>query len=228
MLNVTKFIEEMDRRILAEGNDKVLLETVQHFSAIDNLNNLIDATINQTLGNLVEKSYLHPNGFDKMVLISGEHFNLRLHNFHPRSVMKPAESIHNHKWEFASSVLSGGYTAQEFDVHEGDIDKYHYRYAKGEGIKYVSPDKVSLTKEYQVAPGHSYFMPSDVFHSIRRINDGGCVTVMMTGFTNETTTSVFTDNELAPGEGNIHCGMKQYTAEELTQTLLSIKDKLNA
>lgn len=228
MLDVNQFIQRMDNRILAEGNRNVLHETVKHFSNVDNLNELIDATLNQTLNNLVEKSYLHPNGFDKMVLISGETFNLRLHNFHPPAVMKPAESVHNHKWEFASSILHGGYSAQEFDVHTGDTDKYHYRYAKGEGMKYVSPDKVQMTKEYKVAPGDSYFMPSDVFHSIRRINDEGCITVMMTGFTHETTTSVFTDDELAPGEGNIHCGMRMYSADELKDTLLGIKEKLNA
>lgn len=225
-MNISQFIEETDSALLAQGNEEVLTKTVKHFSHKGRLFDLINSVLDQNFDNLLEKSYLHPNGFDKLVLVSGQHFNLRLHNFHPPKVMKPAERVHNHKWEFASSILLGGYQAQEFNIHSGDSERCHYQYSKEQGLVYQGQSHVLLTDEYEVKAGTTYFMPGDVYHSITKISDEGCITVMMTGYTTETTTNVFSFEKLDLVKDQNHCGLKMYTEDEIKDTLTSVKEKL--
>ena len=226
-MNIQQFAANIDKQILGTGNQAVLLDVVKKYSQPEALSELLESAWEQNSDHIIADSYLHPNGFDKLVLVSGETFKLRLHNFHPPKVMKPAESVHNHKWEFASSILFGGYKAQEFDTTGGEQKREHYRYSKEEGLEYVGTTTVGVTDEYEVSKGHSYFMPGDVYHSITRISDQGCITLMMTGYTKETTTNVYSLNELDLEKGRIHCGLKMYEGQEIADTLQAVKTKLN-
>jgi hypothetical protein len=224
-MNIQQIADIIDDSLLTNGNEKVLPNMVKYFSSKHTLKDLIESAWEQNKDSIIEKSYLHPNGFDKLVLVSGKHFNLRLHNFHPPKVMKPAESVHNHKWEFASSIIHGGYEATEYLVTHGDEQRHHYTYSKEEGLHYVGNAGIEPVDQYEVKAGDSYFMPGDVYHSIKKISDQGCITVMMTGYTKETTTNVFSLTELDPEKGKIHCGLKMYEAQEIESVLNAVKEK---
>src|SRR4051794_39998809 len=63
----------------------------------------------EDLARLASLSYSHPNGFDKLVLFCASGYKLALHAWNVTHVC-PAEEggdIHDHRWAFASAVLSG-------------------------------------------------------------------------------------------------------------------------
>jgi hypothetical protein len=227
-MNITSFVQKIDSDILSYGNAAVLHKTVKEFSNKEKLFDLIDSCVESDLDQMVEKSLLHSNGFDKLVLATGKHFNIRLHRFHPPQVMTPAESVHNHRWEFASSILNGSYTAQEFDVTQGPITRHHYTYTKNQGMIARGQAQISQVDEYTVTPGHSYFMNADTFHSITRIGDEGCITLMMTGLTDEFTTEVFTADEVSKDQQeNCSCGLRMLAKDEVVSALNQIKEKIH-
>lgn len=70
---------------------------------------LINAMIEnpKQLEKITKKSYYHHNGFDKLVLMEGEDFTLRLHIWWKENRGISQENIHNHRWDFVSSILIG-------------------------------------------------------------------------------------------------------------------------
>lgn len=225
-MNIPSLVKEIDTAILANGNRAVLLQQTQKFSNKKLLTELITSSMNQSLETIVEKSFLHPNGFDKLVLVSGNHFNIRLHNFHPPQVMQPAETVHNHKWEFASSVLSGGYTASTFDVNCGDEERLHYTYTSGVGMELNGSSNITLTQTESLVAGDSYFMPNNRFHSIESVNADGCLTLMMTGLTDETSTNVYSKDLIPSDQMAGQCGLRMFSDQEVVNTLEQILEKI--
>ncbi|MFI1584419.1 hypothetical protein [Embleya sp. NPDC020630] len=67
------------------------------------------------LAAVAAKSYRHPNGFSKVVLASGPHHQLRLHIWWMREATRhDTANVHNHRWDFSSLLLTGGYRYQQF------------------------------------------------------------------------------------------------------------------
>ena len=55
------------------------------------------------------KSYLHPLGFHKLMLVNASPlFELRIHAWRPTYTVG-VDHIHNHRFGFVSSVIRGGY-----------------------------------------------------------------------------------------------------------------------
>lgn len=62
------------------------------------------------------RSYVHPNGFTKIVLSAGRGHQLRLHIWwqRPGDAVPKDSNVHNHRWDFSSVLITGGYRYQEF------------------------------------------------------------------------------------------------------------------
>src|SRR5438270_8647928 len=89
------------------------------------------------LSEVAARSYVHDNGFVKIVLASGNGTGgaVRLH------VWTDGESgqnnIHNHCWPFTSLVLSGELEFEEYELAEsGGIPVLHYAYLPAGGLNY--------------------------------------------------------------------------------------------
>jgi hypothetical protein len=62
----------------------------------------------QALTEVAERSYLHPNGFAKIVLKVGGGYGIRLHVWHRQGGHWISDANpHGHRWEFASWIVVG-------------------------------------------------------------------------------------------------------------------------
>lgn len=136
---------------------------------------------------MIDESYYHLNGFDKIVLINRPNFKIRLHNFLPRPEKRAMENIHDHRWNFASAMLRGSFNTDLFaNGLRKDLKTHSYTYHSNKvNDKYdtVYNGEVFLEKltTIQVSEGENYFMPADVLHRINEMNTDGTVTIIVTG-----------------------------------------------
>ena len=206
------------------GNASVLPVVTQFFSTPENLSRLIDLVIAQNFDECVAGSFNHHTGFDKLVMLSGKNFKLRLHNFHSAEVQRPSENVHNHRWSFASSIVSGYFVADMYVPDEaGETTRLHYTYSKS-GMTEHGPARLAMFNKHCLTAGTTYYMPTDAFHSITEIAPQGAVTVMMTGFADGETTEVYADHVLEEREQG--CVNKTLSDNEILDVLESIKAKV--
>jgi hypothetical protein len=95
----------------------------------------------QALTEVAERSYLHPNGFAKIVLKVGGGYGIRLHVWHRRGGEWISDANpHGHRWEFASWIVVGGLHEETFaEVSHG---RTHLRcaYDRDEhGVGFLTP-----------------------------------------------------------------------------------------
>src|SRR5688572_21463814 len=77
----------------------------------DALRDLIGAILGDPiqLEQVASRSYVHANGFDKLVLLGScaPIYKLRLHIWWPGRSEPELDNVHNHRWDFSSSVVTG-------------------------------------------------------------------------------------------------------------------------
>lgn len=123
------------------------------------------------LEKIAMRSYLHGNGFYKIILEDNNLFRLRLHIWRPES--RAEENIHDHRWHFASTILSGHMESEIWeDAIPGGgelLDEYLY-VGKTETeeayVRHMGKSEVSLKQKDFHAPGDAYYMMSNVMHKI--------------------------------------------------------------
>jgi hypothetical protein len=148
-----------------------LTEIIQPQTFTSLLGELSSSTV--LLDEVAGRSVWHPNGFGKIVLLSGGHYKLRLHVWHESADMPDdaKEHIHNHRWDFAMILLAGSYRHQEYRQSADGTDFHSYAYQS-------TPDKTS----YSLTPagtiplrcvfdallfrGSRYTIASDVIHRV--------------------------------------------------------------
>jgi hypothetical protein len=126
----------------------------------------------ERLADIASRSYRHANGFDKIVLSTdrstGE--KLRLHVWWPTDGAFE-ENIHNHRWDFATYILSGGYRTDFFlRSHTGRrLFEYRYRPVGAEEHYSLEPrGRVALEQVYSavLSAGTSYTLDGGVLHRV--------------------------------------------------------------
>lgn len=209
-----------------KANEAVLPAVVEFFSEITNLKKLIGLV--DYAASAVE-SFIHPSGFDKLVLLSGETFKLRLHNFHPSDVQRPSENIHTHRWEFASAILDGYIVADFYELDEnGEEERLHYQYHSETGMERKGTKSLAKYETRIHSKGSSYFLPCDLMHSIVDVAPTGAVSLIATGFANGLTTEVFAKEEQDTGAESASCGLGMFTADEIAEKLKMITSRIES
>lgn len=115
--------------ILNFKNKEIVLDDLESFKEYLNINSfkyILDEIISddELLELIAERSYTHALGFDKIVLTDlSKDFNidnkvqLRLHIWHPQEDSLPiTESLHEHSFNFISTILSGKLENQSFKI----------------------------------------------------------------------------------------------------------------
>jgi hypothetical protein len=156
------------------GNTGMLTKALIPYSETATLCALLDSALRQEkwLGSIIRYSYLHPNGFTKIVLLSANHFQLRLHMWRPCDQPRIVpENVHNHRWDFSSVLLTGGYRYQEFVAASRGQTFHSYGYRSQRGTA-----SYSLTARGQrtlicafdayLQAGSSYTLRADVLHRV--------------------------------------------------------------
>ncbi|MFF3150139.1 hypothetical protein ACFVRU_52675 [Streptomyces sp. NPDC057927] len=128
--------------------------------------------------------YRHPNGFIKMKLLTpgADAWSLRVHVW-DRPV--PSSDVHNHRWDFASCVVSGRLIETQFDLEREGGDTPVFRLSKdAAGSYHYTKDGVGHLREGRVTQrevGQAYTLDHRVLH--RADPDGGhlVITVVLQG-----------------------------------------------
>lgn len=166
------------------------------------------------LNQVLSSSYIHENGFLKIVLLSVCGAKLRIHYRPPiLSGNPPMENIHMHRWSFASAILAGKLEVQTFgDVEmnsdvKGSIvlDEYVYRSANGRDFYTVIPLKqtrlVTLATE-SYAANSTYSVDNKVLHRVMssKVGGGGYITMVITRPPISDHCRLLSDKEIDVGE----------------------------
>jgi hypothetical protein len=174
---------------------------------------------------LAAASYEHPNGFAKLVLAGGAgRFKLRLHVW-PAAGGRPSD-LHDHRWDFGSRVLLGGYRFEEHVPVPGDtFHCYHYRSPGGEdsfAIEHAGRTGTRLAHEGRAVAGHEYTLKSDVIHRVFPSSAGPTITLVLQGPTVRSFTSVLSEQPKGL-PASLQVPIVRLTAERYRAMLLTVR-----
>jgi hypothetical protein len=155
---------------------------------------------------LAERSSQHPNGFSKLVLMGDEYdtFKVRLHLWWPDSVgpggdddtRNEVEHVHNHRWDFATVLLHGGYRHQEYERCESGSRLTEYRYGSaGHGSAFslseLGAAHLRCVSDARLSAGHGYSLSHTVLHRVTSHRGQLSATLFVQGPARKQFTNVF-------------------------------------
>lgn len=203
---ISQYVDEYisgDRDALADG--------LEFLTARANLKVLLGAVLEDgvLLRRIAGRSVWHPNGFAKIVLLSQLNYRLRLH-FWNRPAGRPVvfqENIHNHRWDFCTVILAGGYRHQEFRASVGGMKFFGYHYCKDPadpGLYVLVPTGTRTLEcafDAVLPSGARYTMSSDVLHRVIRDSCAPAVSLVLEGPHQVRDVQVFSQEDLIPDTG---------------------------
>ncbi len=185
------------------GNDFALVDCLRRAAAPEFLRPLLARSAD---GDVPDRAYRHPNGFLKIVLMADREFQLRLHVWRPApEYPAPAENVHNHRWDFASAVLAGGYRFQEYvpDERGGRFHGFRYGGHRGTSSYALTPAgdaRLKCVFDADLSPGSSYLLTSDVLHRVVGPADRTTVSLILQGPHKHAPVEVYAQEELKSGD----------------------------
>ncbi len=219
-------ISLMDRAV-NKSNPAVLMEMNTILADPSILSLLTKRILSSKLlfNKLLKQSYYHENGFHKIVLLSGNHFKLRLHHFGVAAKI-PMENIHDHRWYFASSILLGSLKMDMFQVSEDPIDAeplYHFIYNSNKAngcytTQFKGHAYLKKTSAVKFNQGDHYLMTPNELHRIKNQSGEESVTLILTGKTVGDTCNLFSKRDFLEEEKE----MKGYEAASITAMLTAL------
>jgi hypothetical protein len=154
-----------------------------------------------TVRDLAARSYWHPNGFAKLVLhVSREpEFRIRLHVWPvvPAGPLLGESNPHSHRWEFASTVITGDglHMAEYRETERGGkpYDRYRYGGDAGDPAALLPDGVVRLTRieSPYVHRGQIYSCDTTVVHTVVPIGVGLTATLVIQGPHRSSSTVVY-------------------------------------
>ncbi len=122
---------------------------------------------------IAEKSYIHQNGFVKIVYETLEESVCRLH-IYPFGA-KADLNIHDHRWSFSSVTICGSLPMSLYEIDVNGSTEILHTYSKtengGHEIQSRSSCEAIRTDLIQVPPLQGYYMPYDIFHRIEAVEE---------------------------------------------------------
>jgi len=170
------------------------------------LEQLFDSIRNdkEWMEDIVERSYSHKIGFDKLVLVSMQdpERKLRLHIWDKKTIPQQATDadIHNHRWNFCSTILTGTMQFEIFERESGQ-EVYEYEYTPvGEESEYSlnSLGKSELHRKFagSFQAGMDYEITHDIIHRTYVNKDEMTVSLMFQGPQCKPKTNVFNEQRI--------------------------------
>lgn len=191
------------------GRTDALMEALRPYNATRAVCELLGSILRDEswLEDIARRSYEHPNGFVKIVLMSTRQFQLRLHVWRQGTgIGTELENIHNHRWDFASTILVGGYRYQEFVDTDGGKSFFAYTYGSQRNASSYSLlpyGKRTLEHSFDayLRAGTSYTLRSQAFHRIIADPCQTTATLVLHGPKMDVPVEVFADSMLDSGPG---------------------------
>ena len=169
-------------------------------------------------------SYYHRNGFDKLVLLEGLNYKVRLHHFRPCIELPPAENIHDHRWPFASTIVCGTLHMRMFEPSAtGTIhaNEYLYDSKKVNGqydFQFKNKSRLRITEYRKYLAQQYYLMHTHELHQIVYMPGDEALTLVITGKPERETCRLFAINALHDDEKDT----QPYTLEFLKDKLAKL------
>jgi hypothetical protein len=145
------------------------------------------------------RSYVHANGFLKIVLLAGAEFKLRLHLW-LSTIANPAErdeDIHNHRWDFVSHVMAGSYRHQQFAPDDGGLPYYRYSYepvgSSGSfSLRHQGMQGLSCVSDETIEAGCTYMLRTEALHRVMGEPSRPTATLMLQAAAMRPVTDIYT------------------------------------
>ncbi|GAA2795079.1 hypothetical protein GCM10010441_20430 [Kitasatospora paracochleata] len=128
----------------------------------------------ELLGRCASRSFAHPLGFQKFVLLAGRRFEVRLHLWVPGAQVA-TEHVHNHRFAFASYVLLGRLSSNLYDHAADGVLAAGYRESRSADARtyLFSPTglvRVVRRETTELSTGMSYFMNPETLHQVSPVD----------------------------------------------------------
>jgi hypothetical protein len=127
----------------------------------------------RALAAVAARSYKHANGFTKIVLLQSSWYKVRLHIWWPE--VDAAEHIHEHRWWFASTIVSGTMTSETWKEGTSALAREFQEYIYIARDDYMPPrvipighTKLVQEKRTRRRAGNAYTMPPGALHRVVR------------------------------------------------------------
>jgi hypothetical protein len=131
----------------------------------------LDSLSCDELTNVSRRSYIHNNGFVKIVLQDySDGSALRLHVW-PNADAGDESDVHSHRWSFKSGLLCGRMEQSTYNVSaDGPMNWYEFL-TREHGRRYqmslIGSANADLTTQFIMTPGFTYKFYAGAYHSIR-------------------------------------------------------------
>lgn len=119
---------------------------------------------------LLKFSYIHMNGFRKLVIFAtpDDRFHMRLHQWFSKE--KFDQNVHDHRFTFWSRILAGSITNKLWEPSSSGIPFTHYEYWPRDGrdtyqMKKVGDVFLKELEPFSVQQGESYFFGDSWLHT---------------------------------------------------------------
>lgn len=129
---------------------------------------------------IAKSSYLHQNGFVKIPLIQTDKFTIRLHIWNSKVASK--ETLHNHRWYLASTVLKGVLRSEIWESSVCEEDPYYDEYLyvdKNSTPCLLGKVKVVMSSKIEELKGNAYVLSPNVLHRITTCPEDGMVATLV-------------------------------------------------
>lgn len=135
------------------------------------------------LENLINNSYEHDNGFIKILLAKSDsqQFRLRLHIWPESPLLE--QNIHDHRFDFWSSVFCGSLTNIEWNFKDDGVYMGHYLYFPRHGedsydLQWNGEKALSCTAQKTINAGSSYLVEKSTLHTVSK-HGGKLITIFV-------------------------------------------------
>lgn len=150
-------------------------------------------------------SYLHDNGFKKFVLLQTPLYKVRLHIWDTVVDKLPQENVHDHRWPFASVMLTGYFASKIYKVTErGDEERFAYQYSPVIDGKYNLRNTGMATLQESIPlvikKDNGYYMPPETLHRVVYDGKERAMTLVITGVPVNDNCRLFAKSELKEEE----------------------------
>ncbi|MFD9036585.1 hypothetical protein ACFVZW_36440 [Streptomyces sp. NPDC059567] len=143
------------------------------------------------------RSFHHPLGFDKFVLLVADRYEVRLHVWWP-GTRALHEHVHDHRFAFVSCTLAGAVQSTVYEEVPHGVLMARYRESRTEGARDYVFHAPELTRVVALArrphpAGTGYFLSPEVLHRVWPVANTGTATLVVKVPTPRTTTTVLMD-----------------------------------
>ena len=170
---------------------QILHRVLTKIASSEALRSLLEqlSTNSQDLQTLCQRSYTHPNGYHKLVLLTTETvsvpFELRLHHWFVTRETNRTGDIHTHDWNFASLVLFGQFDSYIYRETPNNTHFHKFRYTRHSKSRYdvthLGMIGLELLESNSRTAGESYCQDYRTIHSAMSHFSRGAITLILQG-----------------------------------------------